>query len=64
MGSYSNHRTAALALLTHGDAISRKAAAFLGHLCVDQTITAPQRKWLAQLLEQNGLSALEDSENV
>jgi hypothetical protein len=61
---FKRHRDAALALLAHGPNITRKAASFLGHLCVDQAITAPQRKWLVQLLEQNGLSPLEDSENV
>lgn len=64
MGSYPDHRTAALALLTHGTDISRKAASFLGHLCVDQVMTPPQRRWLSQLLEQNGLAPLEDNANA
>lgn len=57
---FKRHRDAALALLAHGPDVTRKAASFLGHLCVDQAITARQRAWLVKLLEENGLAPLED----
>lgn len=57
--SFCNHRQAALALLTGGSRLSRKAGQFLGQLTVDPTPTSPaQTAWLARLLDRAGLPPL------
>ena len=56
--SFSDHRLAALAVLTSGDRLTRKAGQFLGQLAVDPTpITESQSQWLSKLLERNDLPA-------
>ena len=62
--SPKHHRDAALALLMQREGISHRAAGFLGHVAVAEAITPRQRKWLAQLLEQNGFAPLENNPNV
>lgn len=52
---------AALALLSSGTRLSRKAGAFLGQTVVDQTpLTAAQRDWIDGLLERADLPPLGD----
>ena len=53
-------REAALALLTSGSTLTRKAGAFLGQTVVDQTpLTAAQREWIDGLLERADLPPLD-----
>jgi hypothetical protein len=60
MFSYTNHRQAALALLIECPKLQRKAAGFLGHMCVTEDITDAQRKWLVSLLTREGMPPLDD----
>lgn len=56
---FPDHRSAALALLNSGTRLTRKAGQFLGQIAVDPSpLSAPQTKWLGQLLEQAGLPPL------
>ncbi len=53
---FSDHRTAALALLNEGCHLSRKAGQFLGQLAVDSApLTPSQAEWLHKLLDRAGL---------
>ena len=57
---FSDHRQAALTLLsTRGD-LPLKAAGFLGHVCVTSVLSLKQRDWLDKLLRRNGLPPLAD----
>jgi len=57
--SFHNPRDAALALLTSGTSLSRKAGSFLGQTVVDPTpLTPAQVDWLSGLLDRHGLPAL------
>lgn len=59
--SFADHRTAALALLTGNNGLSRQAGSFLGQCAVDPTpLTDKQSSWLAKLLERAELPALAD----
>lgn len=56
---FTTQRDAALALLNHGGAATRKAGSFLGQTCVDPTpLSDKQRDWLATLLDRAGLPPL------
>lgn len=58
---FNNQRAAALALLTAGPKLSRKAGSFLGQCVVDPTrLTIKQRDWLACMLAEAGLPPLMD----
>lgn len=53
---FATHRDAALALLTHGRHVSRKAGGFLGQLCTDPApLSDKQQTWLASLLKQDDM---------
>ncbi len=53
---FTNHRAAALALLSGDYSFTRKAAQFLGQIAVDSTsLSQLQREWLAKLLNTAGL---------
>lgn len=53
---FSDHRSAALALLNSSQRLSRKAGQFLGQIVVDPTPLSPsQADWLAKLLSKAGL---------
>lgn len=57
--NFRNHRDAALALLTKGERLTRKAGSFLGQLATDDTpMTDKQSEWLGTLLERSGLPPL------
>ena len=56
---FPDHRQAALALLSGGFKLSRKAGQFLGQLAVDSSsLSEAQEGWLAKLLERAGLPPL------
>jgi hypothetical protein len=56
---FETQSDAALALLTGGSKLTRRAGSFLGQLVVDPTpMTEPQRQWLSTLLERAGLPSL------
>lgn len=53
---FTDHRAAALALLTGTSRLSRKAGQFLGQLAVDASpMSEAQAGWLAKLLDRAGL---------
>lgn len=53
---FPNHREAALALLSSGARLTRKAGQFLGQLAVDPTpMSELQINWLAKLLVRSDL---------
>ena len=56
--AFKHHREAALALLNKCADLPRKAAGFLGHVCVDLALTDGQRDWLGKLLDRHGLPPL------
>jgi hypothetical protein len=57
--SFPDHRSAALALLTEGSRLTRKAGSFLGQLAVDGSpLTNKQSAWLETLLQRAGLPPL------
>lgn len=56
---FTDHRQAALALLSGSHRLTRKAGQFLGQLAVDASpMSEAQANWLAKLLERNGLPCL------
>lgn len=55
---FTNHRSAALGLLSLCPDLPHKAAGFLGHVCVAQELTRKQRDWLSKLLAKYGLPSL------
>ena len=53
---FTDHRAAALALLTGDHRLGRKAGQFCGQLAVDSTpMSEAQADWLAKLLNRSGL---------
>lgn len=53
---FSDHRKAALALLTGNYRITRKGGQFLGQIVVDASpLSAAQIDWLDKLLQKNDL---------
>ena len=57
--SFTDHRAAALALLTSNHRLSRKAGSFLGQLVVDPSpMSEAQADWLTKLLDREGLPSL------
>ena len=62
---FTSHGAAALALLNHGERLTRKAGSFLGQLVVDpMPMTQAQASWLATLLDRAGLPPLAGGEHV
>ena len=60
--AFSNHRQAALELLSGSHRLSRKAGSFLGQLAVDPSpMSEAQAAWLSKLLERNQLPSLAES---
>ncbi len=56
---FPDHRSAALALLSSHQRLTRKAGQFLGQLAVDATpMSEAQANWLAKLLDRAGLPPL------
>lgn len=56
---FATPKQAALALLSSGERLTRKAGSFLGQTAVDPTpLTPAQADWLATLLERAGLPSL------
>lgn len=56
---FSDHRAAALALLTGNSRLSRKAGQFLGQLAVDPSpMSEAQADWLTKLLDRANLPPL------
>ena len=55
---FSSHRQAALTLLRAFPKLPHKTAGFLGHVCVADTLTDSQHKWLAAILEKRGFPPL------
>ena len=56
---FTDHRQAALALLSGNHKLSRKAGQFLGQLAVDPSpMSEAQAAWMAKLLERAGLPPL------
>ena len=60
---FPNHRSAALALLSSGNALSRKAGQFLGQIAVDSSeLSEAQAGWLCKLLKKASLPPLATGE--
>jgi hypothetical protein len=60
MTPFTDHRAAAMAVLTSGAALRPKEGAFLGQLAFDlNPPTTKQVDWLLGLLERHGLPTLE-----
>jgi hypothetical protein len=60
---FPDHRQAALALLTGGHHLSRKAGQFLGQLAVDRSpLSEAQADWLAKLLDRAELPPLAEGD--
>ena len=58
---FTDHRSAALALLNGLSRLSRKAGSFCGQLAVDPTpMSSAQRDWLDTLLERAELPPLDE----
>ena len=58
---FTNHRDAALALLSGTSRLSRKAGQFLGQLAVDSMpMSGAQADWLAKLLDRASLPPMEE----
>ncbi|MBT2185554.1 hypothetical protein [Sphingobium nicotianae] len=56
---FSSPRDAALALLSSGERLSRKAGSFLGQLAVDDApMSAAQTNWLGKLLDRANMPQL------
>lgn len=61
---FPHHSAAALAILTRGERLTRKAGSFLGQLVVDPTpMTTAQAEWLSTLLDRAGLPPIAGDEN-
>jgi hypothetical protein len=58
---FTNHQSAAMALLTSGAALKPREGQFLGGISFDANpLTDKQAHWLEILLEKNGLPPLSD----
>ena len=58
---FSDHRKAALALLTDNRRLNRRAGQFLGQLAVDPSpMSEAQADWLGKLLDRASLPPLAD----
>lgn len=58
MSTFEKRRALALAILTDGERLTRKAGQFLGQCVVDPTpLSAKQNDWLVTLAERAGLEA-------
>lgn len=55
---FANPRQAALTLLSECPDLTHKTAGFLGHVCVADSLTDKQHKWLVSVLERRGLPPL------
>lgn len=57
---FERRRKLALAILTDGERLSRRAGSFLGQLIADPTpMSEAQADWFAQLVERAGIDAQE-----
>lgn len=62
--TFTNHRDAALSLLSKGGRLTRKAGSFLGQCVVDPTpLTEAQTSWITTLLERAELPPLDGGTN-
>jgi hypothetical protein len=58
--SFTDHRTAAMAVLTSGSELRPKEGQFLGGIAFDANpLTDKQANWLRILLERHGLPSLD-----
>ena len=57
---FNHHRQAALSLLNQCTNLTHKEAGFLGHVCVAEMPSDPQRSWLSKLLVRHGLPYLSE----
>lgn len=56
MTDFERRRTAALAILTKSERLTRKAGSFLGQLVADPTPMSPaQKEWFVTLAERGGV---------
>lgn len=54
---FDQRRKAAIAILVHGERLSRRAGAFAGQCAVDPTpLTPKQAEWFETLAERAGIS--------
>lgn len=54
--SFEQRRKAAIAILTHGERLTRKAGSLLGQVAVDRTpLTEKQNSWFCALAERAGI---------
>lgn len=61
MTGFINPRDAALALLSGGHSLTRRAGSFLGQCVVDATpLSTAQAAWLSTLLERAGLPPMQE----
>ncbi|MXO74855.1 hypothetical protein GRI40_06425 [Altererythrobacter aerius] len=62
--TFPERRALALALLTKGEGLTRKAGQFLGQIAVDPfDLTDKQQDWLLALSERAGLSQMMEADN-
>lgn len=55
--TFDQRRKVAIAILTHGERLTRKAGAFAGQCAVDPTPLSPaQAEWFQTLAERAGIS--------
>lgn len=60
--TFEKRRELALAILTHGERLTRKSGSFLGQLVVDPTpMTSKQVDWFEQLAERAGLIEIKEA---
>lgn len=62
--TFEARRALALALLNHGEGLTRKAGQFLGQIAVDPfALTDKQFDWLSALAVRAGLSRMMEADN-
>ena len=62
---FTDHRAAAMALLTSGAALRAREGQFLGGIAFDTNpLTEKQGRWLAILLDKNGLPPLANGDEI
>lgn len=55
--TFDQRRKAAIAILTHGEGLTRKAGSFAGQCAVDPSPLSPaQASWFATLAERAGIN--------